>query len=49
MRDDTRNEFLPDRPPDELEEQAYGSLEFNEVLDETVSMTCPAGNFIRYG
>lgn len=36
-RVEDRNEFLPDRPSDELEEQAYGSLEFNEVLDEEVS------------
>ncbi|KAI0773438.1 hypothetical protein BC629DRAFT_1291076 [Irpex lacteus] len=38
-RDDERNEFLPDRPPDELEEQTYGSLEFSEVLDEVVLQT----------
>ncbi|KAI0092018.1 hypothetical protein BDY19DRAFT_990766 [Irpex rosettiformis] len=38
-RNDKCNEFLPDRPTDELEEQAYGSLEFNEVLDETVLQT----------
>lgn len=33
-RDEERNEFLPDRPRDELDEQAVGSLVFNEVLDE---------------
>ncbi|KAG1833346.1 hypothetical protein EV424DRAFT_1617649 [Suillus variegatus] len=32
--DDLINELLPDGPPDEA--AAYGSLEFNEVLDETV-------------
>ena len=31
-----RNEFLPDRSAEELEEETYGSLEFNEVLDEEV-------------
>lgn len=35
-RDEGRNEFLPDRPRDELDEQAVGSLVFNEVLDEEV-------------
>ena len=35
-RDQDRNEFLPDRSRDELEEQSVGSLEFNEVLDEEV-------------
>lgn len=35
-RDEDRNEFLPDRSRDELDEQAVGSLEFNEVLDEEV-------------
>ena len=33
-RDDDLNEFLPDRPPDDGE--LYGSLEFEEVLDEEV-------------
>ncbi|PSS05403.1 hypothetical protein PHLCEN_2v3892 [Hermanssonia centrifuga] len=33
-RDQDRNEFLPDRPREELEEQAYGSLDFSEVVDE---------------
>ncbi|TFY56315.1 hypothetical protein EVJ58_g7720 [Rhodofomes roseus] len=33
-RDDDLNELLPDRPPDDGE--LYGSLEFKEVLDETV-------------
>ncbi|GJE84210.1 hypothetical protein PsYK624_002860 [Phanerochaete sordida] len=33
-RDEGRNEFLPDRPRDELDEQTVGSLAFNEVLDE---------------
>ncbi|KAG2348986.1 hypothetical protein BDR05DRAFT_1028076 [Suillus weaverae] len=32
--DDDLNELLPDGPPDEA--AAYGSLEFNEVLDEAV-------------
>ncbi|KAG0709713.1 hypothetical protein DFH29DRAFT_885492 [Suillus ampliporus] len=36
-RDDDLNEFLPDGPPDEA--AAYGSLEFNEVLDEAVLKT----------
>ncbi|EJF61207.1 hypothetical protein BD309DRAFT_1072100 [Dichomitus squalens] len=31
-RDDDVNQFLPDRPPEEGD--SYGSLEFNEVLDE---------------
>ncbi|KAI9001044.1 hypothetical protein BD414DRAFT_20872 [Trametes punicea] len=31
-RDDDLNELLPSRPPDEGD--AYGSLEFNEILDE---------------
>ncbi|TBU32804.1 hypothetical protein BD311DRAFT_511218 [Dichomitus squalens] len=31
-RDDDVNEFLPDRPPEEGD--SYGSLEFNEILDE---------------
>ncbi|KAG1806733.1 uncharacterized protein HD556DRAFT_334202 [Suillus plorans] len=35
--DDLLNELLPDGPPDEA--AAYGSLEFNEVLDETVLNT----------
>lgn len=39
-RDEDRNEFLPDRPRDELEEQAVGSLDFNEVLDEEVRLAC---------
>lgn len=33
-RDDDLNEFLPDRHPEESEQ--YGSLEFNELLDEQV-------------
>ncbi|KAI0938062.1 hypothetical protein AcV7_003360 [Taiwanofungus camphoratus] len=33
-RDDDLNEFFPDRPLDEGE--MYGSLEFNEILDEEV-------------
>ncbi|OSX60264.1 hypothetical protein POSPLADRAFT_1147841 [Postia placenta MAD-698-R-SB12] len=33
-RDDDLNEFLPDRHPEEGEQ--YGSLEFNELLDEQV-------------
>lgn len=36
-RDDDLNELLPDGPPDEA--AAYGSLEFNEVLDEAVLKT----------
>ncbi|KAG2757343.1 hypothetical protein P692DRAFT_20948436 [Suillus brevipes Sb2] len=36
-RDDDLNEFLPDGPPDEA--STYGSLEFNEVLDEAVLKT----------
>ncbi|KAG1783256.1 hypothetical protein EV702DRAFT_1176445 [Suillus placidus] len=35
--DDDLNELLPDGPPDEA--AAYGSLEFNEVLDEAVLKT----------
>ena len=35
-RQEEGNEFLPDRSAEELEEQTYGSLEFNEVLDEEV-------------
>ncbi|KAG2116110.1 uncharacterized protein F5147DRAFT_676008 [Suillus discolor] len=35
--DDLLNELLPDGPPDEA--AAYGSLEFNEVLDEAVLKT----------
>ncbi|KAH9844273.1 uncharacterized protein C8Q71DRAFT_793820 [Rhodofomes roseus] len=35
-RDDDLNELLPDRPPDDGE--LYGSLEFKEVLDETILM-----------
>ncbi|CCM03183.1 uncharacterized protein FIBRA_05305 [Fibroporia radiculosa] len=34
-RDDDLNEFLPDHPPDEG--AMYGSLEFNEILDEEPS------------
>lgn len=34
-RSDDTNEFLPDGPTDEASK--YGSLEFNEVLDEDVS------------
>lgn len=48
-RDDERNEFLPDRPSEELEEQAYGSLEFNEVRDEEVSVRFETRNLTRYG
>ena len=48
-RDDERNEFLPDRPAEELEERAYGSLEFNEVLDESVSRVFQSCNSTRYG
>jgi hypothetical protein len=48
-RDDERNEFLPDRPAEELEEQAYGNLEFNEVLDEEVSVRIETRNLTRYG
>ena len=33
-RDDDLNDLLPDRPPEEGD--SYGSLEFNEVLDEEV-------------
>ncbi|OBZ70197.1 hypothetical protein A0H81_09990 [Grifola frondosa] len=36
-RDDDLNGFLPDRPADEGE--SYGSLEFNEVLDEEAIKT----------
>ncbi|KAI0960287.1 hypothetical protein AcW1_004838 [Taiwanofungus camphoratus] len=36
-RDDDLNEFFPDRPLDEGE--MYGSLEFNEILDEEVLKT----------
>ena len=36
-RDDDLNEFLPDHAPDDGE--SYGSLEFNEILDEEVSST----------
>ncbi len=36
-RDDDLNEFLPDRPRQEGD--SYGSLEFNEVLDEEVRPT----------
>ena len=32
------NEFLPDGPTDEASK--YGSLEFNEVLDEDVCTKC---------
>ncbi|KIP10711.1 hypothetical protein PHLGIDRAFT_100851 [Phlebiopsis gigantea 11061_1 CR5-6] len=35
-RVEDRNEFVPDRPDDELEGRSVGSLEFNEVLDEEV-------------
>jgi hypothetical protein len=35
--DDDLNELLPDGPPDEA--AAYGSLEFNEVLDEAILKT----------
>ena len=35
-RQEDKNEFLPDRSAEELEEQTYGSLEFNEVFDEEV-------------
>ncbi|KAJ3540256.1 hypothetical protein NM688_g6253 [Phlebia brevispora] len=38
-----RNEFLPDRSAEELEEETYGSLEFNEVLDEEVLF----GSYLR--
>jgi hypothetical protein len=33
-RDDDLNEFLPEAPPDEA--SAYGSMDFNDVLDEEV-------------
>ncbi|KAJ3016995.1 hypothetical protein NUW54_g686 [Trametes sanguinea] len=36
-RDDDLNEFLPSRPREEAD--AYGSLEFNEILDEEVIKT----------
>ncbi|KAJ3488378.1 hypothetical protein NLI96_g2901 [Meripilus lineatus] len=36
-RDDDLNEFLPDRPPDEGE--TFSSLDFHEILDETVLMS----------
>lgn len=35
-RQEDQNEFLPDRSAEELEEETYGSLEFNEVADEEV-------------
>ncbi|KAG1897769.1 uncharacterized protein F5891DRAFT_1191693 [Suillus fuscotomentosus] len=36
---DLLNKLLPDGPPDEA--AAYGSLEFDEVLDETVRFNSP--------
>lgn len=35
-RQEDHNEFLPDRSVEELEEETYGSLEFNEIVDEEV-------------